>query len=177
MAVDKTSDVDTKDPPGAVPAAESREPTRGPGVASEERPRPLGRGASMKPLILVVEDEAALITLLHYNLEREGFRVAEARDGEEGLMMAAELKPDLILLDWMLPLVSGLEVCRRPRRAPATRRTPIMILTARAEEADRLRGLDVGADDYLLKPFIPTELVARIRAVLRRARPGAEAET
>ena len=165
MGGDRSADLDASDPPepGAV-------------GATEERQRPAARSATMKPLILVVEDEAALITLLHYNLEREGFRVAEARDGEEGLVMAAELKPDLILLDWMLPLVSGLEVCRRLRRQPATRRTPIVILTARAEEADRVRGLDVGADDYVVKPFSPTELVARIRAVLRRARPAVEAE-
>jgi two-component system phosphate regulon response regulator PhoB len=128
------------------------------------------------PLVLVVEDEGALVTLLRYNLEREGFRVAEARDGEEALLQAAELKPDLILLDWMIPHVSGLEVCRRLRRRPDTRGTPIIMLTARAEESDKIRGLDGGADDYVTKPFSPTELVSRVRALLRRSRPSLAAE-
>jgi two-component system phosphate regulon response regulator PhoB len=128
------------------------------------------------PLVLVVEDEGALVTLLRYNLEREGFRVAEARDGEEALLQAAELKPDLILLDWMIPHVSGLEVCRRLRRRPDTRGTPIIMLTARAEESDKIRGLDGGADDYVTKPFSPTELVSRVRALLRRSRPSMAAE-
>ncbi len=130
----------------------------------------------MKPLILVVEDEAALVTLLRYNLEREGFRVAAAHDGEEALVMAAEERPDLVLLDWMLPLTSGLEVCRRLRRQPETRDVPILILTARGEEADKVRGLDSGADDYITKPFSPAELIARIRAVLRRAQPQLTSE-
>src|SRR5690242_16052544 len=125
-----------------------------------------------KPLVLVVEDEAPLVTLLRYNLEREGFQVCEARDGEEALMQIAEQKPDLVLLDWMLPLVSGLEICRRIRRSPETRSLPIVILTARGEEADRVRGLDSGADDYVVKPFSPGELVARLRAVMRRAQPA-----
>ena len=128
------------------------------------------------PLVLVVEDEGALVTLLRYNLEREGFRVTEARDGEEALLQAAELKPDLILLDWMIPHVSGLEVCRRLRRRPDTRGTPIIMLTARAEESDKVRGLDGGADDYVTKPFSPTELVSRVRALLRRSRPSMAAE-
>ena len=131
---------------------------------------------SMSPLVLVVEDEGALVTLLRYNLEREGFRVVEARDGEEALLQAAELKPDLILLDWMIPHVSGLEVCRRLRRRPDTRTTPIIMLTARAEEHDKIRGLDGGADDYVTKPFSPTELVSRVRALLRRSRPSMAAE-
>ena len=131
---------------------------------------------SMSPLVLVVEDEGALVTLLRYNLEREGFRVVEARDGEEALLQAAELKPDLILLDWMIPHVSGLEVCRRLRRRPDTRATPIIMLTARAEEHDKIRGLDGGADDYVTKPFSPTELVSRVRALLRRSRPSMAAE-
>ena len=125
------------------------------------------------PLVLVVEDEAALVTLLRYNLEREGFRVAEARDGEEAMLQIAERKPDLVLLDWMLPLVSGIEVCRRLRRAPETRSLPVVMVTARGEETDRVRGLDSGADDYVVKPFSPSELVARLRAVIRRARPDA----
>ena len=131
----------------------------------------------MNPLILVVEDEAALVTLLRYNLEREGFRVAEARDGEEALLMSREQKPDLVLLDWMLPLLSGLEVCRQMRRMTETRGVPIIMLTARGEEGDKLRGLDSGADDYVTKPFSPSELVARIRAALRRSRPAVNGES
>lgn len=131
----------------------------------------------MKPLILIVEDEAAIVTLLSYNLEREGFQVLEARDGEEGLLLATERRPDLILLDWMLPLLSGIEVCRRLRRTPQTRSIPIIMLTARGEEGDQVRGLNAGADDYVTKPFSPSELLARVRAVMRRARPSADAET
>jgi two-component system, OmpR family, phosphate regulon response regulator PhoB len=126
-----------------------------------------------KPLVLIVEDEAPLVTMLRYNLEREGFQVCEAGDGEEALVQIAERKPDLVLLDWMLPLVSGIEVCRRIRRSPETRSLPVIILTARTEEADRVRGLDSGADDYVVKPFSPSELVARLRAVMRRAQPSA----
>jgi len=131
----------------------------------------------VNPLILIVEDETALVTLLRYNLEREGFRVAEARDGEEALLIAREQRPDLVLLDWMLPLVSGIEVCRQLHRMPETKGVPIIMLTARGEEGDKLRGLDSGADDYVTKPFSPSELIARIRAVMRRARPAAEDET
>ncbi|MBV9687499.1 MAG: phosphate regulon transcriptional regulator PhoB [Alphaproteobacteria bacterium] len=126
-----------------------------------------------KPLVLVVEDEAPLVTMLRYNLEKEGFQVCEANDGEEALVQIAERKPDLVLLDWMLPLVSGIEVCRRIRRSPETRSLPVIILTARGEETDRVRGLDSGADDYVVKPFSLTELVARLRAVMRRAQPSA----
>src|SRR5271167_5211043 len=126
----------------------------------------------MKPLVLIVEDEAPLVTLLRYNLEKEGFAVCSAGDGEEALLQIAENKPDAVLLDWMLPLVSGLEVCRQIRRAPSSRSLPIILLTARGEEADRVRGLDSGADDYVVKPFSPSELVARLRAVMRRAQPG-----
>src|SRR5215470_14049461 len=124
-----------------------------------------------KPTVLIVEDEAPLVTMLRYNLEREGFQVCEAGDGEEALVQIAERRPDLVLLDWMLPLVSGIEVCRRIRRASETRSLPVVILTARGEEADRVRGLDSGADDYVVKPFSPSELVARLRAVMRRAQP------
>jgi len=131
---------------------------------------------SIKPSVLVVEDETALITLLRYNLEREGFRVIEAHDGEEALVTSQEERPDIILLDWMLPHISGLEVCRRIRRTPETREIPIIILTARGEEADKVRGLDSGADDYVTKPFSPTELISRLRAVLRRARPSLASE-
>jgi two-component system phosphate regulon response regulator PhoB len=131
----------------------------------------------MKPMVLIVEDEAPLVTLLRYNLEKEGFAVCSAGDGEEALLQIAENKPDAVLLDWMLPLVSGLEVCRQIRRAPASRSLPIILLTARGEEADRVRGLDSGADDYIVKPFSPSELVARLRAVIRRAQPSAAEET
>ncbi len=127
----------------------------------------------MKPLVLVVEDEVPLLTLLRYNLEKEGFRVAEARDGEEALVAVKDNKPDLVLLDWMLPLVSGIEVCRQIRRMPEARTLPIVMLTARGEEADKVRGLNSGADDYVTKPFSPSELTARLKAVLRRARPAA----
>lgn len=132
---------------------------------------------SGKPLILLVEDEEALVTLLRYNLENEGFRLAHAADGEEALVLAREETPDLILLDWMLPLKSGLEVCRQLRRAPDTRDTPIILLTARGEEADKVRGLDSGADDYITKPFSPAELIARMRAVMRRRQPSFSRET
>ena len=124
-----------------------------------------------QPLILIVEDEADLVTLLSYNLEKEGFRVQAAYDGDEALLITNEQRPDLVLLDWMLPHRSGLDVCRQLRRNPKTRDVPIIMLTARGEEADRVRGLDSGADDYMPKPFSNTELVARIRAVLRRAAP------
>ena len=122
--------------------------------------------------LLIVEDEAALVELLRYNFEQEGFRVSSAADGEEALVMVAEDPPDIIVLDWMLPHLSGLEVCRQLRRRPETRAIPIIMLTARGEEGDRVRGLESGADDYLAKPFSPRELVARVRAVLRRARPA-----
>ena len=125
-----------------------------------------------KPTVLVAEDEGALMTLLRYNLEREGYRVLEAQDGEEALLVAAEEKPDLVLLDWMLPQLSGIEVCRRLRGRQETRNVPIIMLTARGEESDRIRGLDTGADDYMTKPFAMTELLARLRAVLRRIRPS-----
>ncbi len=128
--------------------------------------------SALKPLILIVEDESGLAELLSYNLEKEGFRVATAGNGEEALLMAAEQQPHLILLDWMLPLMSGLEVCRQLRRNPKLREVPIIMLTARGEEADRVRGLNSGADDYIVKPFSPAELVARVRAVLRRSSPS-----
>ncbi|MEY4255106.1 MAG: phosphate regulon transcriptional regulatory protein PhoB [Pseudomonadota bacterium] len=126
----------------------------------------------MTPYVLVVEDEDALATLLHYNLEKEGYRVSLAADGEEALTQVNEQLPDLIVLDWMLPKVSGIEVCRRLRGRAETRNVPIIMLTARGEETDRIRGLDTGADDYIVKPFSMVELTARIRAVLRRIRPG-----
>ncbi|MEM7651563.1 MAG: phosphate regulon transcriptional regulator PhoB [Pseudomonadota bacterium] len=130
----------------------------------------------MKPFILIVEDEASLVELLRYNLEREGYETSDARDGEEAMLKLAERTPDLVLLDWMLPLLSGLEVCRRMRRLPATKDVPVVMLTARGEEEDKIRGLDSGADDFLTKPFSIAELIARVRAVMRRARPGATEE-
>ena len=126
----------------------------------------------MTPYILVVEDEESLATLLQYNLQKEGYDVAVAEDGEEALVRVDERLPDLVVLDWMLPKVSGIEVCRRLRQRNETRNVPIILLTARSEEADRVRGLDTGADDSLVKPFAMTELAARVRAVLRRLRPG-----
>ena len=126
----------------------------------------------MTPYILVVEDEDSLATLLQYNLDKEGYRVGMAGDGEEALLMIDEQAPDLVILDWMLPKVSGVEVCRRLRSKADTRNLPIIMLTARGEESDRIRGLDTGADDYIVKPASITELAARIRAVLRRIRPG-----
>ena len=126
----------------------------------------------MQPYVLVMEDEDALATLLSYNLEKEGYKIVVASDGEEGMLQIDERLPDLVLLDWMLPKLSGIEVCRRIRGRSETRNLPIIMLTARGEESDRVRGLDTGADDYLTKPFSMTELTARIRAVLRRIRPG-----
>ncbi|MCR9256569.1 MAG: phosphate regulon transcriptional regulator PhoB [Alphaproteobacteria bacterium] len=131
----------------------------------------------MKTQIMIVEDETAIVTLLRYNLEKEGFGLIETGDGEEALITASERKPDLIILDWMLPMLSGIEVCRRLRRQPATRNIPVIMLTARGEEADRIRGLNAGADDYVTKPFSPSELIARVKAVLRRVKPSADAET
>jgi two-component system phosphate regulon response regulator PhoB len=126
----------------------------------------------LTPYVLVVEDEDALATLLQYNLEKEGYDVGVAADGEEALTQVDERLPDLVVLDWMLPKVSGIEVCRRLRAGAKTRNLPIVMLTARGEEGDRVRGLDTGADDYLVKPFAMGELTARLRAVLRRIRPG-----
>jgi two-component system phosphate regulon response regulator PhoB len=130
----------------------------------------------VRPRILVVEDEAALQELLAYNLERAGFAVEQAYDADEARTLIAEQMPDLVLLDWMLPYMSGLELCRQLRRQPATANLPIIMLTARVEERDRLHGLDTGADDYVTKPFSIDELIARVRAVLRRIRPAFAAE-
>lgn len=130
---------------------------------------PDGFHGSAKPTILVVEDEAALLALLRYNLERQGFHVEEATDGQEALIRIAEAKPDLVLLDWMLPAMSGIEVCRQIRRRPATRDLPVIMVTARTEDQDAVRALDTGADDYIAKPFAVEALMARIRALLRRS--------
>lgn len=122
----------------------------------------------MIPYVLIIEDETAISTLLEYNLKREGFETALAEDGDMAVLMATERVPDLILLDWMLPKLSGVEVCRRLRRKEDTKDVPIIMLSARGEEDDRVTGLDIGADDYLVKPFSMPELFARIRALLRR---------
>ena len=130
-----------------------------------------GEGTSSlgKPLVLVVEDDAALATMLRYNLEKRGFRVEEASDGQEALIRISEIQPDLVLLDWMLPVMSGIEVCRQIRRRPATRDLPVIMVTARSEDQDAVRALNTGADDYITKPFSIDALLARMRALLRRA--------
>src|SRR5690606_7964417 len=122
------------------------------------RPTPEFRRTAVQPYVLVMEDEDALATLVQYNLEKEGYRVVVAADGEEGMLQIEERLPDLVLLDWMLPKLSGIEVCRRIRGKPETRNLPVIMLTARGEETDRVRGLDTGADDYMTKPFSMTEL-------------------
>ncbi len=122
--------------------------------------------------VLIVEDEEAISALLSYNLEKEGFSVAISADGEDAMLNVRESRPDLILLDWMLPNVSGIELCRQLRGQMETREIPVIMLTARGKEEDRVRGLMTGADDYVTKPFSMTELVARMRAVLRRASPA-----
>lgn len=126
----------------------------------------------MDPLILIVEDEPPLVEMLKYNFESAGFRTSVATDGQEALFQAEELTPDLILLDWMLPEYSGIEICRKLRDRDATKSVPIIMLTARSEEDDRILGLNSGADDYVVKPFSPKELVARVQATLRRSQPG-----
>ena len=129
------------------------------------------------PHILVVEDETALAELIRYNLEAEGFRTTVAPDGEEAEVLLAEDVFDLIVLDWMLPGISGLELCRRLRRGEATRALPVLMLTARGEEGDRIRGLATGADDYVVKPFSVPEMMARVKALLRRAAPQRVVDT
>jgi two-component system phosphate regulon response regulator PhoB len=129
------------------------------------------------PHILVVEDETALAELIRYNLAAEGYRMAIASDGEEAEMLLAEDSFDLVVLDWMLPGISGLELCRRLRRRDTTRALPVLMLTARGEEGDRVRGLATGADDYVVKPFSVPEVVARVKALLRRASPQLVADT
>ncbi len=126
--------------------------------------------------ILVIEDEQDIQTLLDYNLSQAGFEIILCENGEDGLMLAIESQPDLILLDWMLPLLSGIEVLRQLRSRTDTRDIPVIMLTARGEEGDRLRGLDGGADDYVTKPFSPAELLARVRAIIRRQTRGYDAK-
>ena len=125
----------------------------------------------MTARVMVIEDDEALCALLEYNLVKEGHKVSLVSDGEEALIAIEEERPDLILLDWMLPHVSGIEICRQIRARAEIKDTPVIMLTARGEEEDRIRGLETGADDYLTKPFSTSELLARIRAVLRRSRP------
>ena len=131
---------------------------------------------AQQPCVLVVEDESAQREVLQYNLEAEGFRVVMAVNGDEALLMVREEKPDLIVLDWMLPNVSGIEICRRVKASPETRSIPIIMLSARSEEADRVRGLETGADDYVVKPYSVVELMARLRTQLRRTRPATMGE-
>ena len=132
--------------------------------------------SSDQPTVLLVEDEPAQREVLAYNLEAEGFRVARAENGEEALMLVEEGAPDLIVLDWMLPNVSGIEVCRQLKTRSDTRGVPIIMLSARSEEVDRVRGLETGADDYVVKPYSVVELMARVRAQLRRSRPSTVGE-
>ncbi|MBN8648081.1 MAG: phosphate regulon transcriptional regulator PhoB [Caulobacterales bacterium] len=126
----------------------------------------------MTPYILIVEDDPAIEALLAYNLEKEGYKINVAKDGEEALLTIAEKQPDMIILDWMLPKVSGIEVCRRLRQRNETKNVPIIMLTARIDETDRIRGFETGADDYINKPFSVAELKARVKAVMRRIRPA-----
>jgi len=126
--------------------------------------------------MLLVEDDAALAELLQWHFQREDFDVAQTPDGEEALILAQERTPDIVLLDWMVENLSGIEVCRRLRRMSETANVPIIMLTARGEEEDRVRGLETGADDYVTKPFSPRELIARVNAVLRRVRPALAGE-
>ncbi len=129
--------------------------------------------SATKPRVLLVEDEPAQREILAYNLEAEGFDVARAETGDEALLLADEVGPDLILLDWMLPGVSGIEICRRLKSKPEMRQVPIIMISARTEEMDRVRGLETGADDYVVKPYSVVELMARVRSQLRRTRPAA----
>lgn len=129
-----------------------------------------------QPVVLAIEDESAQREIIRYNLEADGFRVVTAEDGEEGLLLAIEETPDLILLDWMLPKVSGIEVCRQLKARPETRNIPVIMLSARSEDLDKVRGLEIGADDYIVKPYSVLELMARLRTQLRRTRPSSVGE-
>lgn len=132
--------------------------------------------AELQPSVLVVEDEPAQREVLAYNLESEGFRVIKAADGNEALLLINEENPDLILLDWMLPGTSGIEICRQIKVKPAFRMTPVIMLSARSEDVDKVRGLETGADDYIVKPYSVVELIARVKAQLRRTRPATVGE-
>ncbi len=135
------------------------------------------RGMKAVTTVLIVEDEVAIVTMLRYNLEREGFQVLATGDGEEAIGMVRDHNPDIIVLDWMLPGMTGVEVCKQLRWDQQTKNIPIIMLSARGEEGDRIRGLDSGADDYMVKPFSPSELVSRIKAVFRRIRPSLSEKT
>ena len=132
----------------------------------------MNMGRTGQPKVLLVEDEPAQRTVLAYNLEAEGFAVTQADNGEDAMVLVDEEEPDIIILDWMMPKVSGIEVCRRLKMRPETRGIPIIMLSARSEEVDRVRGLETGADDYVIKPYSVLELMARARAQLRRVRPS-----
>ena len=132
--------------------------------------------SKLQPSILVVEDEPAQREIIAYNLENEGFRVIKAEDGNEALLLLDEEEPDLILLDWMLPGTSGIEICRQIKMKPSFRMTPVIMLSARSEEVDKVRGLETGADDYICKPFSVLEMIARVKAHLRRSRPATVGE-
>jgi two-component system phosphate regulon response regulator PhoB len=128
------------------------------------------------PKVLLVEDEPAQREVIAYNLEAEGFDVVQAGDGEEAMLMVEEEAPDIIILDWMMPKLSGIEVCRRLKMRAETQKLPVIMLSARGEEVDRVRGLETGADDYVIKPFSVIELMARVRVQLRRVRPASLGE-
>ncbi|MEL7092872.1 MAG: phosphate regulon transcriptional regulator PhoB [Pseudomonadota bacterium] len=128
--------------------------------------------SSSQPRVLVVEDEPAQREVLAYNLEAEGFAVSRAQNGEEAMLLVHEDAPDIIVLDWMMPNLSGIEVCRRLKIKPETRGIPVIMLSARSEEVDKVRGLETGADDYVVKPYSVLELMARVRSQLRRVRPS-----
>jgi len=130
-----------------------------------------------RPRILIVEDDPALVELLRYNLDVAGYEASAIDDGDEAMAAVEDEQPDLVILDWMLPNVSGIELCRQIRHNPQHRQLPIIMLTARSEEGDRVRGLKTGADDYVVKPFLPSELIARIEAVMRRAFPEKQANS
>jgi two-component system phosphate regulon response regulator PhoB len=135
-----------------------------------------GTDAVTKPMLLLVEDDRALADLLIWHFDRDGYEIVRTADGDEALILAEERTPDVVILDWMIEGVSGIEVCRRLRRRERTAHVPIIMLTARGEESDRIRGLETGADDYVTKPFSPRELIARVGAVLRRVRPALAGE-
>jgi two-component system phosphate regulon response regulator PhoB len=135
-----------------------------------------GTDTVTKPMLLLVEDDRALADLLIWHFDRDGYEIVRTADGDEALILAEERTPDVVILDWMIEGVSGIEVCRRLRRRERTAHVPIIMLTARGEESDRIRGLETGADDYVTKPFSPRELIARVGAVLRRVRPALAGE-
>ena len=129
-----------------------------------------------QPHVLLVEDEPAQREVLAYNLEAEGYAVSRAENGEEAMLQVAEITPDLVILDWMMPLMSGIEVCRQLKTRDDTKNIPVIMLSARSEEVDAVRGLETGADDYVVKPYSLRELMARVRTQLRRSRPAASGE-